>query len=805
MAIKGLKNLVYAKITKEDETETVYDEVKRLGPAMALNLQPSINRGNLRADDQVLFSDAAKGPIAVTLNTAFLEEEVEADILGKELDENGGLTDSATDDPPYTLLRAAGATDVFTDAIEMGSKAWDENVALTEEAEQRYATTESQLKIMWNRVKDVAITLGDSLVPAVMSALDAAEPLIEKIESGAQAFADMDEEQQQTILKLIALAAAIGPVSVGLGGLTTTIGGVLKVGGNFASMLGKAGSGGLIGKIGMLAPLASSPVGLAIAGVGTLGGIIYAATKYTKDLHDVNYELIDSVDEEITAIKDLEDRFTELYGKNKLTADEMLRYMDIMSELEKAEGEETIKKLTDEQAALLEKSGFTNEEMEEFLSLNNQIVEETPNVTSAISDQGNAFIDNLDILKELNAEKLEGLMMDAQRELEKALKNENQLLQDQKDLESEIKSIKEEINETQAARLTSMDELEQAEIRQEEINNEIAALKEEMKNLDGDALLDANTKLSTLEQQRDEQREYVEDLELEKGKQDAIYDKLLKKLKEKNKDLDLTKDELAEIDKMIGDYEALILKQVGINSEKGKGLDTIDKEIAKIEEAQKELDKKNDKTKGGVKNYEEQNEELAMQKQRLLDAQKELEEINRLAGETVYDKEVHIKTVPSIGAINRDIAASVTKRVNVLADNRPQRLAYKTGTDYHLGGQFLAGEEGFELGRLGNRWEMLNFGTYNRPAGYQVFTHDESKRILGALNRMPAYASGTNMGAETNRIVNQLNEQPSQSNQPIVLEIHMTNEMDGRVLGKSIERYITEIQDINKKVVESFA
>lgn len=104
MAIKGLKDLVYAKITKEDSTQTVYTEVKPLGPAMALNLQPSINRGNLRADDKVLFSDAAKGPIAVTLNTAYLEEEVEADILGKELDSNGGLTDAANDDPPYIAI-----------------------------------------------------------------------------------------------------------------------------------------------------------------------------------------------------------------------------------------------------------------------------------------------------------------------------------------------------------------------------------------------------------------------------------------------------------------------------------------------------------------------------------------------------------------------------------------------------------------------------------------------------------------------------------------------------------------------------
>ncbi|CDO03098.1 phage major tail protein, phi13 family [Oceanobacillus picturae] len=104
MAIKGLKDLHYAVIQSESKTDTTYGEVKPLGPAMAFNLAPSINRGNLRADDGVLFSDSAKGPIAVTLNTAYLEKDVEAEILGKTIDENGGITDSGDDNAPYIAV-----------------------------------------------------------------------------------------------------------------------------------------------------------------------------------------------------------------------------------------------------------------------------------------------------------------------------------------------------------------------------------------------------------------------------------------------------------------------------------------------------------------------------------------------------------------------------------------------------------------------------------------------------------------------------------------------------------------------------
>lgn len=118
MAIKGLKDLHYAVITAEDETKTEYGEVKPLGPAIALNLQPSVNRSNLRANDGVLFSDSAKGPIAVTLNTAYLEKEVEAEILGKTVHANGLITDNKDDDPPYIAIggkaeNARGGYDYF--------------------------------------------------------------------------------------------------------------------------------------------------------------------------------------------------------------------------------------------------------------------------------------------------------------------------------------------------------------------------------------------------------------------------------------------------------------------------------------------------------------------------------------------------------------------------------------------------------------------------------------------------------------------------------------------------------------------
>jgi len=160
-----------------------------------------------------------------------------------------------------SLLRAAGASDVFSEALQIGSKAWEENTALTNEANQRYATTESQLKMLFNRFKDVAITVGDALAPALMAALDAMEPLINIIEKGANWFADLDEKTQKVIITIGGLAAAIGPVLTVGGKLISGVGSVVSAFGNVTKAFTSAGNT-------MLAGVGSAGMwGLAIAGI----------------------------------------------------------------------------------------------------------------------------------------------------------------------------------------------------------------------------------------------------------------------------------------------------------------------------------------------------------------------------------------------------------------------------------------------------------------------------------------------------------------------------------------------------------
>lgn len=66
------------------------------------------------------------------------------------------------------LLRTAGASDLLTKSLQVGTSAWAENNALTEEANKRYETSASRLQVAANQIKDAAIDIGASIGPALV-------------------------------------------------------------------------------------------------------------------------------------------------------------------------------------------------------------------------------------------------------------------------------------------------------------------------------------------------------------------------------------------------------------------------------------------------------------------------------------------------------------------------------------------------------------------------------------------------------------------------------------------------------------
>lgn len=63
------------------------------------------------------------------------------------------------------MLRAGSASDMFTKSIQVGSSAWAENSALTDEANKRYETSASKLQVAGNQIKDALIDIGAKVGP----------------------------------------------------------------------------------------------------------------------------------------------------------------------------------------------------------------------------------------------------------------------------------------------------------------------------------------------------------------------------------------------------------------------------------------------------------------------------------------------------------------------------------------------------------------------------------------------------------------------------------------------------------------
>ncbi|QEZ70701.1 phage tail tape measure protein [Paraclostridium bifermentans] len=216
-----------------------------------------------------------------------------------------------------SLLRAADASGVFSEALGIGTQAWKENNALTNEYNQRAETTASKLLILKNNLIEVGIQIGGILIPYIQDFVSWLQGLIEK-------FQGLEPSTQDFIVKAGLMAAVIGPLLMLFGSListVTTIGGALT---GLAGMFGLAGGaaagtsgalGGLLGAGGLLSSFLTGGLIFALFGLDVywngikLGFDVLAAmidgpggatvkdafTKYNKGVEEINKNAWDNI------------------------------------------------------------------------------------------------------------------------------------------------------------------------------------------------------------------------------------------------------------------------------------------------------------------------------------------------------------------------------------------------------------------------------------------------------------------------------------------------------------------------------
>ena len=119
-----------------------------------------------------------------------------------------------------------------------------------------------QLIVLKSNVESLGISLGQKIIPL-------ASKLVVKIQGVVDKFNAMDDSTQKTIIKIAGIAAAVGPVLLVIGKLTTGVGKVIGVVGKFGMAMKAAGG---------FVALVTSPVGIVvgvIAGLIAVGVLLY--------------------------------------------------------------------------------------------------------------------------------------------------------------------------------------------------------------------------------------------------------------------------------------------------------------------------------------------------------------------------------------------------------------------------------------------------------------------------------------------------------------------------------------------------
>lgn len=117
------------------------------------------------------------------------------------------------------LLGMAASGDLLADSLQLGSDAWRENTALTDEAEKRYETAASRVQVSINKIKDSMIEFGDTTLPVVAEMSDG-------LGNFASELGDLPGPAKQATTGLLAITAITGGTlwfgTKVIGGITNT-------------------------------------------------------------------------------------------------------------------------------------------------------------------------------------------------------------------------------------------------------------------------------------------------------------------------------------------------------------------------------------------------------------------------------------------------------------------------------------------------------------------------------------------------------------------------------------------------------
>lgn len=231
------------------------------------------------------------------------------------------------------LKSLALAADQMDSAVQTANTAWDENIALTNEANKRYATTQSKLDMMQNAYNNLKVAVGDAFAPALRDVYDAGTDVLNVLGAFVQ-------ENPALVKGVATFTGVVGGATVALTAYAA-ISKVIKALDMATLFAGPAGA--IMLGVTAVAALAAGIVALSEAsrndGVPSVRELTEAARELDSAMNDAKAACSDTVtttEASANVASNYIDRLDELNALSELSAEQQREYHGILVMLTQA-------------------------------------------------------------------------------------------------------------------------------------------------------------------------------------------------------------------------------------------------------------------------------------------------------------------------------------------------------------------------------------------------------------------------------------------------------------------------------------
>lgn len=198
-----------------------------------------------------------------------------------------------------TVLRLAGGHKELTKNLNLSKRAWEENTALETEAQKRYATTESKLKMLKNQFSNVARELAVEFLPILLKIMENGKAFLSWVRN-------LDSGFKKIIVGLAGLTAGLGTLFKAMGMLNKFKSAIIGINLALGKMTTKnlvdtvEGGAGAMKKLGGAVGLTTNGINLfnpAVLGMGVaIATVTTAFATWNSVLADGNKTILDAQD-----------------------------------------------------------------------------------------------------------------------------------------------------------------------------------------------------------------------------------------------------------------------------------------------------------------------------------------------------------------------------------------------------------------------------------------------------------------------------------------------------------------------------